>query len=178
MSLPVYSSPHFGHSRNVTRVMTEVLVALAPAIIALWWYFGWGVIVNIIIATVAAVATEAAVLAVRGRSLKPLTDLSAVVTAVLFAVSVPQLLPWWMTVLGMIFAILVVKQLYGGLGYNPFNPAMAAFATAAALSPLSTCGITTPSAPLSSAISTLPGVNSGTRTSAGRPSARAGALLR
>jgi len=127
MSLPVYSSPHFGHSRNVTRVMTEVLIALTPAIIALWWYFGWGVIVNIVIATTAAVATEAAVLALRGRSLKPLTDLSAVVTAVLFAVSAPQLLPWWMTVLGMIFAILVVKQLYGGLGYNPFNPAMAAY---------------------------------------------------
>lgn len=127
MSLPVYSSPHFGHSLNVTRVMAEVLLALLPAIIAIWWYFGWGVIINIVIATIAAVATEAAVLKLRKRPMKPLADLSAVVTAVLFAVSVPSLLPWWMTVMAMIFAILVVKQLYGGLGYNPFNPAMAAY---------------------------------------------------
>jgi Na+-translocating ferredoxin:NAD+ oxidoreductase subunit D len=127
MSLPVYSSPHFGHAQNVTRVMAEVLLALVPAIIAIWWYFGWGVIVNIVIATIAAIATEAAILKVRNKPLKPLSDLSAVVTAVLFAVAVPQLLPWWMTVLAMVFAILVVKQLYGGLGYNPFNPAMAAY---------------------------------------------------
>jgi electron transport complex protein RnfD len=54
-------------------------------------------------------------------------DWSAVVTAVLFAVSVPPTIPWWMTLLGMVFAIVLVKQLYGGLGYNPFNPAMAAY---------------------------------------------------
>jgi electron transport complex protein RnfD len=127
MTLPVYTSPHFGHAQNVTRVMAEVLLALVPAIIAIWWYFGWGVIINIVIATTAALATEAAVLKVRKRSLRPLSDLSAVVTAVLFAVAVPPLLPWWMTVLAIVFAILVVKQLYGGLGYNPFNPAMAAY---------------------------------------------------
>ena len=62
MTLPVYTSPHFGHAQNVTRVMAEVLLALVPAIIAIWWYFGWGVIINIIIATTAALATEAAVL--------------------------------------------------------------------------------------------------------------------
>ena len=127
MTLPVYTSPHFGHAQNVTRVMAEVLLALVPAIIAIWWYFGWGVIINIVIATTAALATEAAVLKVRKRSLRPLSDLSAVVTAVLFAVAVPPLLPWWMTVLAIVFAILVVKQLYGGLGYNPFNPAMAGY---------------------------------------------------
>jgi electron transport complex protein RnfD len=53
--------------------------------------------------------------------------LSAVVTALLFAVAVPPTLPWWLTVLGILFAIVVVKQLYGGIGYNPFNPAMAGY---------------------------------------------------
>ena len=56
-----------------------------------------------------------------------LSDLSAVVTALLLAIAIPPTLPWWLTVLGVLFAILVVKQLYGGLGYNPFNPAMAAY---------------------------------------------------
>jgi electron transport complex protein RnfD len=107
--------------------MAEVLIALVPAIIAIWYYFGWGVIVNIVIATTAALGAEAFVLKLRKRPMAPLKDLSAVVTAVLFAMSIPSLLPWWMTVLGMLFAIILVKQLYGGLGYNPFNPAMAAY---------------------------------------------------
>lgn len=128
MKFPAYSSPHIGHERNVTHVMAEVLIALVPAVAAMVWFFGWGVIVNIAIATSAAVLAEAAVLRMRGRAVMPaIGDLSAVVTAVLFAISVPPLLPWWMTVIGMVFAIVVVKQLYGGLGFNPFNPAMAAY---------------------------------------------------
>ncbi len=67
-------------------------------------------------------------LRIRGRSIRPfVTDLSAVVTGMLLAVALPPLLPWWMTVLGAAFAIIVVKQLYGGIGYNPFNPAMAGY---------------------------------------------------
>jgi Na+-translocating ferredoxin:NAD+ oxidoreductase subunit D len=75
-----------------------------------------------------AVAAEAAVMGLRRRPIGPaIGDYSAVVTAVLFAISVPPTLPWWMTLLGMLFAIVLVKQLYGGIGYNPFNPAMAAY---------------------------------------------------
>jgi electron transport complex protein RnfD len=108
--------------------MLEVILALVPGILAMTWYFGWGILINLALATAAAVAFEALVLLLRGRPVTPaLGDLSAVVTAVLFAITVPPTLPWWLTVLGMAFAIILVKQLYGGLGYNPFNPAMAAY---------------------------------------------------
>jgi electron transport complex protein RnfD len=108
--------------------MLEVLIALVPALLATIWYFGPGILINVLIATVVAVACEAAVLAARGRSVAPqLADLSAVVTAVLLAFALPPLTPWWVTATGAAFAIVVAKHLYGGLGYNPFNPAMAGY---------------------------------------------------
>ncbi|MBU0498639.1 MAG: electron transport complex subunit RsxD [Gammaproteobacteria bacterium] len=121
-------SPHSERPNSVSRVMRQVLLALLPAIVALTYYFGWGVLINLILASVTALAAEAAVMRARGRPALPvLGDLSALVTAWLFAIATPPLLPWWITVLGMVFAIVLVKQLYGGLGYNPFNPAMAAY---------------------------------------------------
>ncbi len=128
MSFAVHSSPHGPMSANVTRVMGDVLIAMLPGVAALAWFFGWGVLVNIVLASVSAVAFEALMLKLRGQPIKPaISDLSAIVTACLFAVAVPPVLPWWLTVVGMGFAIIIVKQLYGGLGYNPFNPAMAAY---------------------------------------------------
>lgn len=112
-------------STNVTQVMLQVIYAMLPGIAAYVWYFGWGVVVNIAFATVVALLSEAAMLALRKRPLKPfLTDGSAVVTAFLLALALPPLAPWWLTLIGVAFAIVVAKQLYGGLGYNPFNPAM------------------------------------------------------
>jgi electron transport complex protein RnfD len=128
MSGTIISSPHGARVNRVDRVMLQVILALLPGIAALTWVFGWGVLINILLASVVAVAAEAAVMKLRGRPALPaIRDLSAVVTAVLFAIAVPPALPWWLTVLGILFAILIVKQLYGGLGYNPFNPAMAAY---------------------------------------------------
>jgi electron transport complex protein RnfD len=128
MRFATVTSPHAALPNSVTRMMGQVLLALVPGVIAMVWYFGWGVLVNIVIATAAAVAAEAAVLRLRGRPVRPaLIDLSAVVTAVLLAVALPPTLPWWLTVMGTVFAIVIVKQLYGGLGYNPFNPAMAGY---------------------------------------------------
>lgn len=128
MHFHTYTSPHAPAKASVTRLMAQVLLALVPGVIALWWYFGWGIVINLLLATGSAVIFEALVLKLRARPVLPaLSDLSAVVTACLFAVSVPPLLPWWITVIGMAFAIIIVKQLYGGLGYNPFNPAMAAY---------------------------------------------------
>lgn len=124
----IASSPHVPRIERVDRIMLEVLLALVPGILAMTWYFGWGLPINIVLAVVFAVLAEAAVMQVRGRPpLSTVGDFSAVVTAVLFAISVPPTLPWWLTLLGMLFAIVLVKQLYGGLGYNPFNPAMAAY---------------------------------------------------
>ncbi|MGD2119381.1 MAG: electron transport complex subunit RsxD [Chromatiales bacterium] len=128
MSFRSLTSPHTDKPNSVQKVMLEVLLALIPGIVAMVWYFGWGVLINIVIAVIAAVAGEAVVLKLRNRPVLPtISDLSAAVTAVLLAVALPPLLPWWITVIGVLFAIVMVKQLYGGLGYNPFNPAMAGY---------------------------------------------------
>jgi electron transport complex protein RnfD len=108
--------------------MLWVIAALMPGALAMIWYFGWGILINMILASVTAVACEALAMRLRGRPALPVvSDFSAILTALLLAVAVPPLLPWWLTVIGITFAILVVKQMYGGLGYNPFNPAMAAY---------------------------------------------------
>ncbi len=128
MSGVVVSSPHGPRNSRVDQVMIQVLLALIPGVLALTWYFGWGLLINLVLATLFALGAEAAVLWARRRPvLITLRDYSAVVTAVLFAISVPPTLPWWLTLIAMVFAIVLVKQLYGGLGYNPFNPAMAAY---------------------------------------------------
>ncbi|MGB5252525.1 MAG: electron transport complex subunit RsxD [Sedimenticolaceae bacterium] len=128
MQFATTSSPHLSGPQSVTRVMGMVLLALLPGTLAMFWYFGWGVLINILIAVAAAVAAEAAVLKLRGRAVGPvLIDLSAVVTAWLMAIALPPLLPWWQTFLGSAFAIIIAKQLFGGIGFNPFNPAMAGY---------------------------------------------------
>lgn len=122
-------SPHLIPPNRVSRIMLLVLIALVPGIMAQVWQFGAGMLINIGLAVLAAVTAEAAFLATRGRPLKPfLLDYSAVLTAVLLAVALPPLSPWWMTVFGTVFAIVIGKQLYGGIGYNPFNPAMVGYA--------------------------------------------------
>ncbi len=126
---PTTTSPHLAPVNSVSRIMAEVLLALLPGIAALTWQFGPGVLIQCLIALLAAEWAEAAVLRLRGRSIAAtLADGSAALTAVLLAVSLPPLAPWWIAGLGTLFAIVVGKQLYGGLGYNPFNPAMVGYA--------------------------------------------------
>lgn len=113
----------------MSSIMFKVLVALLPGIFLLAWFFGQGVFVNILLAALTALITEAMVLKLRRRPvLKYLKDFSALVTAVLLAIAIPTVAPWWVIVLGTSFAIVIVKQLYGGLGFNLFNPAMAGYA--------------------------------------------------
>ncbi len=125
---PITSSPH-GHQGGDTAVlMRRVIYALLPAIAGYVWYFGWGIVINILIAVVAALLAEAAILRLRGRPVAPsLGDGSAALTAVLLAFALPPLAPWWLPTIGALFAIVFAKQLYGGLGHNPFNPAMAGY---------------------------------------------------
>ena len=114
---------------SITRIMLNVIVALVPGIIAYVVFFGWGIILNIIVAVITALATEIFMLQLRKRPIKPfIMDGSAVVTAILLALALPSLAPWWLTFIGVSFAIIVGKHLYGGLGYNPFNPAMIGYA--------------------------------------------------
>lgn len=121
-------SPHLKPQNSVTQVMLQVLLALLPGIFSMYWFFGFGVLINAVLAVMTAICAEAAVLALRRRPIADsLLDLSAVVTAMLLALALPVIAPWWITVIGTVFAIIVAKQLYGGLGYNPFNPAMAGY---------------------------------------------------
>ncbi|MFP5419279.1 electron transport complex subunit RsxD [Diaphorobacter sp.] len=114
---------------SVTQVMAWVLAALLPGIAVYVWLFGPGILVTLGLATVTALAAEAAMLKARGYPVKPfLADLSAVVTAWLLALSLPSLAPWWLIVTGTLFAIVIAKHLYGGLGQNIFNPAMVGYA--------------------------------------------------
>ncbi len=123
------SSPHVHPKNSITQVMLQVIYAMVPGIVVYVYFFGWGVIINMIIAVFTALATEAIILLVRSKPVRPfLMDGSAVVTAMLLALALPNLAPWWLIFLGTAFAILVAKHLYGGLGYNPFNPAMIGYA--------------------------------------------------
>jgi len=121
-------SPHIPSKSTVSIVMVKVLLALVPGIIAYIAFFGWGVLVNIIIASMVALISEATVVALRRQPVLPtLMDGSALVTAVLLALALPPHSTWWLIVVGTAFAIVIAKQLYGGLGYNPFNPAMVGY---------------------------------------------------
>jgi electron transport complex protein RnfD len=128
MQFATITSPHSDRPNSVTMTMLWVIIALVPGTVAMSWYFGWGILIHMALASGVAVVCEAAILKLRGRPVGPaIGDLSAVVTALLFAIAVPPLLPWWMTILGVAFAIIVAKHLYGGIGYNPFNPAMVGY---------------------------------------------------
>jgi electron transport complex protein RnfD len=114
---------------TVSTVMTQVLWALVPAVIAHWWFFGPGILIQITLAVVIGGVLEAAMLRLRGRPVwRFLNDRSMVLAAVLLALCLPPLAPWWVVATGMVFAMVIAKHLYGGIGQNLFNPAMVGFA--------------------------------------------------
>jgi electron transport complex protein RnfD len=128
MKLTLSSSPHHHVRRDTGSVMRLVCYAAFPGILAQALFFGWGVFVQLALAIATALITEALILKMRGRQASSaLMDFSAVLTALLLAISIPSVAPWWIVVIGTVFAIGLVKQLYGGLGFNMFNPAMAAY---------------------------------------------------
>jgi electron transport complex protein RnfD len=121
-------APHFPPHSTVAGVMQQVLLALVPGVLAYVWFFGPGILVQIFLAVVFALLFEWAMLRLRGQPVRLfLGDCSAVVTAVLFALCLPPLAPWWVALVGMLFAIVLAKHLYGGLGHNVFNPAMVGY---------------------------------------------------
>ncbi len=129
MTPPATPAPHWHGAGDVPAMMRQVLYALLPAACAHVFFYGPGLIINTLLAVLVALATEALALRWRGRPLQPfLGDGSAVVTAVLLAFCLPPLTPWWVTAAGSTFAIGIAKHLYGGLGLNVFNPAMAGYA--------------------------------------------------
>ncbi len=121
-------APFIAPRVNVASIMLQVLAALIPAAAAHVWYFGPGFVFNLLVAAVFAVAAESLMLNLRSRRPETgLTDFSALVTAALIAFCLPSLTPWWVTATGTVFAVVVAKHLYGGLGFNIFNPAMAGY---------------------------------------------------
>ncbi|WP_312947334.1 electron transport complex subunit RsxD [Superficieibacter sp.] len=125
MVFRIASSPYTHNQRQTSRIMLLVLLATLPGIAAQFWFFGWGTLIQLVIASLSAWMAEALVVTLRKQSVtRILSDHSAWLTGVLLAISIPPLAPWWMVVLGTVFAVIIAKQLYGGLGHNPFNPAM------------------------------------------------------
>ena len=130
-------APFIQPTTDVSTVMRHVLYALVPAAIAYVWYFGFGFIFNVLIAAIFCLLGEAAMLRLRRRPVQEtLLDHTALVTAVLLAFALPPLTPWWVTATAALFGIVVAKHLYGGLGYNMFNPAMAGYVMAIVAFPM------------------------------------------
>ncbi|MCP1483100.1 electron transport complex protein RnfD [Pseudomonas chlororaphis] len=114
---------------RLRQAMQRVLLATLPGLLALFWLFGWGILINLLLACASALAVEAAVLRLRQGPLRPfLGDGSALVSATLLALALPPYCPWWLTVSAAACALLFGKHLYGGVGKNPFNPAMLGYA--------------------------------------------------
>jgi Na+-translocating ferredoxin:NAD+ oxidoreductase subunit D len=126
-ALAAKSGPFTHAANSVRQTMLTVLLALAPATLFNAWLFGWPAILLFAVTVGACVAVEAACLALAGRPVAAgIADGSAVLTGWLLAMSLPPWAPWWIGVLGAVFAIALTKHAFGGLGQNVFNPAMVA----------------------------------------------------
>ena len=114
---------------NTNQIMRQVSYALALGIGAQVYFFGLSVLIQILLACITGLIVEAIFLRLRSLEIKPaIIDGSVVLTAVLLAISIPSTAPWWIIVLGVSFAVVFGKQIFGGLGNNPFNPAMLGYA--------------------------------------------------
>jgi Na+-translocating ferredoxin:NAD+ oxidoreductase subunit D len=130
-------APYVRPRSNVGSIMRQVLYALVPAAVAYVWFFGPGFIFNLLIAAFFCAAGEAFMMHARGRPPEwALSDFTAMVTAALIAFCLPALTPWWVTATASLFAIVVAKHLYGGMGFNIFNPAMAGYVVALVAFPM------------------------------------------
>lgn len=123
--LRVSSSPHIRSNDTVRSIMRDVVIALLPATAASIYFFGMKAAIIVAITVLTAVVTEAGIQKLRKQDLT-INDGSAVVTGLLLALNLPASAPWWIPVIGAIFAIAIVKHVFGGIGSNFMNPALAA----------------------------------------------------
>lgn len=124
-TLTISSSPH-AHSPNSTRrIMLDVCIALLPALCGAIWFFGWRSLTVVLLSVACCVFFEWAYRKIMKKE-AACGDLSAVVTGILLAFVCPPTIPYWVIILGALFAIVLVKQLFGGIGQNIVNPALAA----------------------------------------------------
>ncbi|QTL97247.1 RnfABCDGE type electron transport complex subunit D [Iocasia frigidifontis] len=121
--LVVSSSPHVRDVTTVSQIMWSVVLALLPAVIAAVYFFKLQALAIIIVSIIGAVLTELIFQKVRNKKIT-IDDGSAVITGILLALTLPPTMPLWMVFLGSVVAVGLGKQVFGGLGYNPFNPAL------------------------------------------------------
>lgn len=122
--LTISGSPHIHGDTTIQKIMWGVVIALAPALLVSFWYFGIGAILITAVAVVSCIVTEYLIQRYLLKEEPTLSDGSAVITGLLLAMNVPSNLPWWMVIIGSIIAVAVAKMSFGGLGKNPFNPAL------------------------------------------------------
>lgn len=119
------SSPHTHSGKLTARIMLWVIAAMLPALFTQIYYFGFGVLIQSALAIVVAVLAEFIAMKLRGKKpLAYLSDFSVVLTALILAMAIPPYAPYWIIIIGTLCAVLLGKHVYGGLGQNPFNPAM------------------------------------------------------
>ncbi len=118
------SSPHIRSDETTQKLMLDVIIALTPALAASIFYFGFNSLILLVASVVSAVVTEYVCEKIMKKPVT-VTDLSAVVTGILLAFNLPSTAPWWLAVIGSAFAIAIVKQIFGGIGFNFLNPALA-----------------------------------------------------
>lgn len=121
----ISASPHIRSKVTTSNIMMWVLIALLPATAFGIFNFGLSALVVVVVTVASAVLTEYAYQKLMHKKVT-ISDFSAAVTGLLLALNMPPTAPWWMCVLGSVFAILVVKQVFGGLGQNFMNPALGA----------------------------------------------------
>jgi len=123
------SSPFAHNNQSVRKVMMQVQIAAFPALLTHIYLFGFGIVVQWLLAVATMLVVEYIMLKLRGRPVLPfMTDMSALITITGLVFCIPPEAPWWIIVSGSAFALIFGKHLYGGLGYNPFNPAMLGYA--------------------------------------------------
>ena len=151
MKLFVGSSPHIRNEATVSTVMRDVVIALIPTLLAGIYFFGFRALLVTLVSVIFAVGSE---YIYEKLTHKPITikDYSAVITGMLLAFNVPVTIPYWMVALGSMFAIIIVKQLYGGLGMNFMNPALAARAALMASFPTAMANYVAPNSGISNLI--------------------------
>lgn len=151
IKLFVGSSPHLRSKETVSTVMRDVVIALIPTLLAGIYFFGLRALLVTLVAVFFAVGSEYAYEKLTHRPIT-IKDFSAVITGMLIAFNVPVTIPYWMVALGSVFAIIIVKQLYGGLGMNFMNPALAARAALMASFPTAMANYVAPNLGISNLI--------------------------
>ncbi len=126
MDIVLAPSPHFRSRMTIESAMYGVILALLPGIAVGVYFFGPNALRVLFLSVLGCLFFEGLALKMRGMDLSPLKDGSALLTGLLLAMNVPSILPSWMVLIGAAVAIGLGKQVYGGLGYNPFNPALVA----------------------------------------------------